>query len=291
MTTPIPPHPEEGAPAPVSKDEAAAMVRDASRSLSSGRPLAGPDGDAPHHEGGGSPRFLDAGETALVVEFGTTVEPAINDRVLALDDALIALRVSGVHETVPTYRSLMIHYDPLVLDRQTLIDTVGRIEAAPAKPREPAHLWTIPCCYDPVFAEDLAEIAAMTKLTPERVVALHSGATYRVYMYGFSPGFCYLGGVPAAIQISRRVTPRPPHPANTILLGGGLTLVSTFSMPTGWWLIGRTPERMFAPARERVFLVDVGDALRFAPVDRAEFDALEARVAAGEIVAKQERLR
>lgn len=238
-----------------------------------------------------APRFLDAGETALVVEFGTTVEPAINDRVLELDDALVALKIPGVHETVPTYRSLMIHYDPLVIDRQALIDTVGRIEAAPSKPREPGSLWTVPCCYDPAMAEDLYEIAAMTKLSPERVIATHSDATYRVYMYGFSPGFCYLGGVPKEIQVSRRVTPRPPHPANTVLLGGGLTLVSTFSMPTGWWLIGRTPERMFAPQRERVFLVDVGDALRFAPVDRAEFDALETRVAAGEIVAKQEKLR
>ncbi len=273
------PHPEEGAKAPVSKDEAAAMVRDASLH------------DAPHHEGGGLPRFLDAGEAALVVEFGTTVEPAINDRVLALDEALNAAPPKGLRETVPTYRSLMIHFDPLVLDRQTLIDAVTKIEAAPEKPREPANLWTIPCCYDPAFAEDLGEIAAMTKLTPERVVAVHSGATYRVYMYGFSPGFCYLGGVPPEIQVSRRVTPRPPHPANTILLGGGLTLVSTFSMPTGWWLIGRTPERMFAPARERVFLVDVGDALRFAPVDRAEFDALEVRAAAGEIVAQRKALR
>ena len=276
MTMPIPPHPEEGAPAPVSKEEAAPSFET--------RPAGAPQDEA-------LPRFLDSGETALVVEFGTEVEPAINDRVLALDDALVALRVPGVRETVPTYRSLMIHYDPLVIDRRALVDTVRGIEAVPGKPREPGSLWTIPCCYDPEMAEDLYEIAAMTKLSPERVIAVHSGATYRVYMYGFSPGFCYLGGVPKEIQVSRRVTPRPPHPANTILLGGGLTLVSTFSMPTGWWLIGRTPERMFAPARERVFLVDVGDALRFAPVDRAAFDALEARVAAGEIVAKQDKLR
>jgi KipI family sensor histidine kinase inhibitor len=236
-------------------------------------------------------RFLNAGEAALVVEFGTDVEPAINDRVLALDEALNAAPPPGLRETVPTYRSLMIHYDPLVLDRQALIEAVTRIEAVPTEPREPAHLWTVPCCYDAAFAEDLAEVAAMTGLTPERVVALHAGATYRVYMYGFSPGFCYLGGVPPEIQVSRRVTPRPPHPANTILLGGGLTLVATFSMPTGWWLLGRTPERMFAPARERVFLVDVGDALRFAPIDRATFDTLEARAAAGEIVARRESPR
>jgi allophanate hydrolase subunit 1 len=110
-------------------------------------------------------------------------------------------------------------------------------------------------------------------------------------MYGFAPGFCYLGGLPSELAVSRRPTPRPPHPPNTILLGGGLTLITTFAMPTGWWLLGRTPERMFAPAREPNFLVDVGDALRFAPVDRPAFDALEARAENGEIVSQRERLR
>jgi KipI family sensor histidine kinase inhibitor len=236
------------------------------------------------------PRYLDAGEAALVVEFGETADPAVNAQVLALDEALLARGIEGVREAVPTYRSLMIHYDPLVLPRETLVEAIEQIEAAHPKPREPKTLWTLPCCYAPEFAEDLFRIAELTKLTPERVVALHSGATYRVYMYGFAPGFCYLGGVPDALKISRREKPRPPHPANTILLGGGLTLVSTFSMPTGWYLIGRTPERMFAPAREPIFLVEVGDALAFAPVDAATFAALDARAAAGEIVAKRKPL-
>ena len=125
----------------------------------------------------------------------------------------------------------------------------------------------------------------------DRVIALHAEATYRVYMYGFAPGFCYLGGLPEQLAISRRTTPRPPTPPNVILVGGGLTLVSTFSMPTGWWLIGRTPERMFSPSRRPTFLAEVGDALRFEPIDRATFDALEARAEVGEIVAKRERLR
>jgi KipI family sensor histidine kinase inhibitor len=237
------------------------------------------------------PRFLDAGEAALVVEFGSIVDPTINDHVLALDAALATRTLPGVRETVPTYRSLMIHYDPLTLDRETLVEAVLDIEAAPARPHEPANLWTIPCCYDPDMAEDLGTVADMTGETPERVVALHSGAVYRVYMYGFAPGFCYLGGVPPELAVSRREAPRPPHPPNTVLLGGGLTLVTTFSMPTGWWLLGRTPERMFALGREPVFLVDVGDALRFEPIDRSAFDTLEARVMAGEIVAKLDRLK
>jgi KipI family sensor histidine kinase inhibitor len=235
-------------------------------------------------------RFLDAGEAALVVECGTDVAPRVNDRVLTLDAGLLALGLPGVRETVPTYRSLMIHYDPLVVSRAALIEAVRRIECTPIKTRAPTDLWTIPCCYDPVMSEDLVEVAAMTRLTCERVIALHSGATYRVYMYGFAPGFCYLGGVPEELVVSRRATPRPPHPPNTILIGGGLTLIATFSMPTGWWILGRTPERMFALDRQLVVLAGVGDVLRFEPIDRQTFAALEARAASGEIVARRERV-
>ena len=236
-------------------------------------------------------RFLDAGEAALVVEVGGDVDPRVNDRVLALDAALAALALDGVRETVPTYRSLMVHYDPLVLTRRALIEAIEGIEAVPIKPRASATLWTIPCCYDAAMGEDLAEVAAMTGLTVDGVIALHTGATYRVYMYGFAPGFCYLGGVPKELAVSRRATPRPPHPPNTVLLGGGLTLVATFAMPTGWWIMGRTPERMFAPGRDSVFLVGLGDALRFEAVDLATFTVLDARAAAGEIVAKREPAR
>jgi KipI family sensor histidine kinase inhibitor len=233
-------------------------------------------------------RFLDAGEAALVVEFGTTVDPQINARVLALDAGLRAMALPGVRETVPTYRSLMIHYEPLELARDALVAAVRAVDTAAAAP-QPASRWIVPCCYDPAFGEDIAQIAEQTGLAPDRVVALHAAAAYRVYMYGFAPGFCYLGGLPEALAISRRATPRPPHPPNTVIVGGGLSLITTIAMPTGWWLVGRTPERMFALGREPVFLVEVGDALRFEPIDRATFDALEARAAAGEIVARRER--
>jgi len=237
------------------------------------------------------PRFLDAGEAALVVEFGAGVDPAINDRVLALDAAILAERPAGLSETVPTYRSLMIHYDPLVIARADLIATVERLLVNAAAARRPGRRWTIPCCYEPAYGEDIGRIAEMTGLTPERVVELHAGATYRVYMYGFAPGFCYLGGLPPQLAVSRRETPRAPHPPNTVLIGGGLTLVSTFSMPTGWWLIGRTPERMFSLSRHPAFLVDVGDALRFEPIDATAFAALDARAAADDIVARREILK
>jgi KipI family sensor histidine kinase inhibitor len=232
-------------------------------------------------------RFLNAGEAALVVEFGDSVDPAIHDRVLALDAALGVANLAGVIETVPTYRSLMIHYEPLILDRAALIDAISSLAVAESAPRRQPSLWIIPCCYEGALGEDIGEIADRASLSRDEVMRLHSDASYRVYMYGFAPGFCYLGGLPEALAVSRRPAPRPPTPPNVVLVAGGLSLITTVSMPTGWWIIGTAPERMFAPSREPVFLAEVGDSIRFEPIDRATFDELERRAAAGEIVARR----
>lgn len=232
-------------------------------------------------------RFRDAGEAALVVEFGARVDPDLNARVLALDAALGRDPVAGILETVPTYRSLMIHYDPLRLDRDALAARVGALlDRPPAGPRA-GRTWTLPCCYDPAFAEDLAAVADWAGLPASAVAARHAQGTYRVYMYGFAPGFAYLGGLPDALAIPRRPTPRPPHPANALLVGGGLAAVATFPMPTGWYVVGRTPERLYSEDRPQSFLVEPGDGLRFEPIDAATFAALEARAAQGEILARR----
>jgi inhibitor of KinA len=234
-----------------------------------------------------APRFLDAGETALVVQFGETVDPVINDRVLALDAALRADPPAGTREFVPTYRSLMIHYDPLQIDRQTLVSFVHTAMSASAAGTVAAANWIIPCCYDPGFGEDLDEAAHLLKLTPADLITRHTAATYRIYMYGFAPGQIYLGGVPEALAISRRPAPRPPHQPGAVLIGGGLCVITNFAMPTGWYVIGRTPERLYASARADAFLFQAGDNLRFEAIDAATFLALEQRVASGEIVARK----
>jgi inhibitor of KinA len=118
------------------------------------------------------------------------------------------------------------------------------------------------------------------------VVALHSGATYRIYMYGFAPGFAYLGGLPEELAISRRATPRPRAEANSLLIAGGQALIATVQMPTGWHVLGRTPERFFSIARDPVVLAAVGDEVRFDPVDEPTFADLAARAEAGEVIAR-----
>jgi KipI family sensor histidine kinase inhibitor len=192
---------------------------------------------------------------------------------------------------VPTYRSLMLHYDPLVLDRDTLAARVRTLAAGAAARAATPTLWTLPCCYDAPHGEDIAQVAERTGLSPEAVVSTHAGATYRVYMYGFAPGFAYLGGLPKTLAVPRRASPRPPHPANAVVIGGGLAAVATVPMPTGWYVIGATPARLYAPERDPSFFVGAGDLIRFEAVDAAAFEALTAREAAGEPVARRGEAR
>lgn len=236
------------------------------------------------------PRFLDAGETALVVEFGQTIDPAINARVLALDAALAAAPPPGLVECVPTYRSLMIHYDPLVLSRTDLLSHVTACLRALPPPTTARRLWTLPACYGAEFAEDMAHISAATGLSPAEIIKAHSTARYRVYMYGFAPGWAYLGGLPETLALPRRTTPRARIPSGSLIIAGGQAIVATMAMPSGWHILGRTPARLFRPDRDPAFPVAVGDVLTFQPVDRATFDTLEARAAQGEAQARSESL-
>jgi len=241
-----------------------------------------------------TPRFLDCGEAGLSVEFGDSVDPAINARVLALDDMLRAAPPPGLYETTPTYRALFLRYEPLEISRAALIQRVETLIAdmGPASSGAPARRrWTLPCCYDPAVAEDIGEAAARLGLAEGELAALHAGAEYRAYMYGFAPGWCYLGGLPQALAIPRRASPRPPTPPGAMLIGGALALIAANPMPTGWYVVGRTPERMFAPERRPPVLVAPGDAIRFAPVDAAAFAALDARAASGETLARREDLQ
>ncbi|WOJ90327.1 5-oxoprolinase subunit PxpB [Methylocapsa polymorpha] len=236
-----------------------------------------------------APRYLPAGESALVVEFGRTIDPAIHDRVMALDAAIAQAKLAGVIETVPTYRSIMIHFDPRLVTTDALTRALRSLETAAVARARPKR-WRIPACYDPPHAEDLDEVAAILGLPPERIVELHLGALYRVYMYGFAPGFTFLGGLPEALRIPRRATPRPPAPAGSLLIAGGQALITSIVMPTGWYGIGRTPVKVFDPQRERVFLADIGDEIVFERIDPAAFDAMSRAAEAGELVARQEDL-
>ena len=158
-------------------------------------------------------RFLPCGDTALAIELGDRVDRRISGLVLALAARVKAAGIAGVVEIVPTFRSLMIHYDPLTVPQSELQDRLAPLLSDLDAAESPGRLWRLPVCYHESLAPDLGEVATRTGLTPDQVVERHSAVTYHVYMVGFLPGFPYLGDLPAELVLPRRENPRTALPA------------------------------------------------------------------------------
>jgi KipI family sensor histidine kinase inhibitor len=211
------------------------------------------------------PRLAPLGDRGLLVEFAPEVSPEINALVRGADAVLE--RLPGVTETVPTFRSVLVVYDPL---RIRCDDLTGQAEAAaraarPAPGNEGA-LVEIPVVYGGRDGPDLETVAQTLGLAPDEVVRLHCEPTYLVYMIGFSPGFAYLGRVPDALRLPRRTTPRTRVPAGSIAIADVFTGAYPQETPGGWHLLGRTWRQLFDPDRDEPALLRPGDRVRFVPV-------------------------
>ena len=232
------------------------------------------------------PRILISGDSAVTVEFGSTIDASINARVLGFDAALQAAALPFIIETLPTYRSVIVHYDPVAIGFDALSARLLEVAAASGPAPPSSRLWRIPVVYGGSCGIDLDLVANHAGLPPDEIVALHSAATYRVYMVGFMPGYSYLGGLDPRIHTPRRKDPRLDTPAGTVAIGGEQTGVQCLAAPSGWNLIGRTPVRTFHPTRTPMFLLEPGDAVRFVPLDAARWQELDAAAAGGEAIAE-----
>jgi len=181
---------------------------------------------------------------------------------------------------------LMVHFDPRVWSGPALAQELDKLEVSYLQVPT-SKTWYIPACYDPPHCEDLAEAAAILGVAPDKIADLHAGAEYRVIMYGFAPGFVFLSGLPLALALSRRQIPRAPAPPGALTIAGGQALIASVAMPTGWYMLGRTPARTFDPARDPVFPLGIGDFVRFERIDAARFAALEAEALAGRPVMRE----
>ncbi|MBX9884714.1 MAG: 5-oxoprolinase subunit PxpB [Novosphingobium sp.] len=214
-----------------------------------------------------APAVRPIGEGAILIDFGGEISAETNDRVVALDRALAAQPPAGLIETVPAYVSLMIVFDPLVTDGASVAAHARTLrESAAGEPRTPRE-HVVPVRYDAASAPDLQAVAKATGLTPDAVIARHLSGEYRVFLYGFAPGYAYLGGVPPALHLPRKPRAERGHPAGSVIIAGAQCLITTLPMPTGWWVIGRTPLVILDPARAQPFLFDPGDVIRFQRVD------------------------
>ncbi|MDR1600611.1 MAG: 5-oxoprolinase subunit PxpB [Oscillospiraceae bacterium] len=223
-------------------------------------------------------RFLPAGERAVVVECGDAIDPAVNDKVVALAASLTAKPIPGVLESVVSYRSLLVMFDPMRVGgwglRRRLARRLRSLGAVgPAETL--SRTVDIPVCYGGAFGPDLPDVAAHTGLSIEEVAHRHSAVAYRVYMIGFMPGFPYLGGLDDALVTPRLPTPRALIPAGSVGIGGNQTGVYPLDSPGGWRLIGRSPLRLYDAGSDNPVLLSAGDGVRFVPVTAEEYARIE----------------
>ena len=222
------------------------------------------------------PRILPTGDRALCVEFGCTIDEHINARLMGFIKRISEEKIKGIEELVPSFRSVLIHYNPAILGYEEMTDI---IESTLKKPfHETAHkkkIIRIPVCYEGEYAPDIEFVAKHAGLSVPEVISIHTGTPYLVYMLGFQPGFPYLGGLDERIHTPRLETPRIRLLAGSVGIGGAQTGLYPMESPGGWQIIGITPVRCYNPDKPKPIPYRAGDYIRFVSVSKEDFKELQ----------------
>jgi len=232
-------------------------------------------------------RILHCGEQAFSVELADEIDENVNLRIIALAKHLKEDPPDGLVELIPSYRSLLVCFNPSQITgksmERALLDRLDQVH----KPKvNTGALWDIPAVYGGEVGLDLDDLAYEKNLSQPEFIQLHSSSTYRIYMIGFAPGFCYLGGLPEVLHTPRLPQPRPNIPQGAIGIGGRQGSINSVAGPSGWRFIAWTPLKIFAPERLEPFLLRPGDRVRFVPVSAEEGNDLSRRQASGEIIVR-----
>jgi inhibitor of KinA len=224
--------------------------------------------------GAGWPKFAPVADHALLVSFADTITDEAGAAVLALDAELARASLEGIVESVPAYVSLLIDFDPLVTDHgqvQAAAENLWRLASSRRADSAAPQRHEVEVCYDGELGPDLEAVALASHLSVEEVIECHLRGEYQVRMYGFAPGYAYLAGVPAEIQVPRKLAAVRDIPAGSVLIAGPQCLVTTLDMPTGWSIIGRSPTRILRRSESSPFLFGVGDRVRFTRIGLAHY--------------------
>ena len=213
------------------------------------------------------PLFHPAGDTALVAELGDAISPDINRKVRSLTDALETVGIPGVFDFLPTYRSVLLYYDPMTTTAaQVQAAVIELLNSAQTTDTAERNVVQIPTLYGGEMGPDIGFVARHNRISEQQVIDIHSAAEYLVYMMGFSPGFAYLGGLDARLATPRLQSPRTEIPPGAVGIAETQTGVYPVASPGGWQLIGRTPLKLFDPKRNPPALLAAGDYVRFVPI-------------------------
>lgn len=227
-------------------------------------------------------RFAPAGDRALVMSFGDRIDEGINERVQQMAEAIRSRRDPAVIEAVPTFCTVLVHYDPALRRYASMRGMLGEIyEGLDAKTVRNRRIFKVPVCYGARFGPDLCEMEKLLHMDRDEIIAIHSGPDYKIYMLGFLPGFVYLGGMDERIACPRLATPRVRIAPGAVGIGGSQTGIYPMASPGGWRLIGQTPINMYDPYAKNPIPVRAGDYIRFVPIGLEEWYDIRRAVSLG----------
>ena len=221
-------------------------------------------------------KLLTAGDSSILLQFGNTIDPAINRKIAATVQLMREQHINGVTDVIPALCFLLINYDPRVISYEQIkrrMEALVKIDVTAGDTRK--RVFEIPVCYGGEYGPDIRNIADHAGLSVEEVIQIHTSRDYLIYMLGFLPGFTYLGGLDERIHTPRLANPRIRIPAGSVGIGGSQTGIYPMDSPGGWQLMGMTPVKTYDPDREVPILVEAGDYIRFVAIDEDEFHRIK----------------
>ena len=223
--------------------------------------------------------YFPLGDSTFLIKVGDDISLETHQKIRSLIRAIKDKNIEGIIDLTPAYNEIMISYDSLKLSYIVLLDKIKSIaKGLIVSEKAESEIVHIPVCYENDFSPDIEIVAKKNNITVKEVIQIHSSTDYLVYMLGFTPGFCYLGGMSEQISTPRKENPRNKIEAGAVGIAGNQTGIYPIDSPGGWQIIGKTPLRLFDPERSPEFLVEAGNYLKFYPVLKAEFDKIEVLV-------------
>lgn len=215
----------------------------------------------------------------MLINFEQKIDPAINEAIITLKNIIEQAKITGITFMIPAYCSLTVGYDPNLIRYDELIEKIKHLENNKTlkKIKSKSRKLRIPVCYEPPYSLDLKKLSEQKGISIQKIIDLHTGQKFKVYMLGFLPGFVYMGKLPNDLVCNRKITPRLSVPANSVGLAGFQTGIYPSNSPGGWQIIGRTPLKIFNPSVEQPFVFQAGDEVTFFAISKEKFNAIITR--------------